>query len=191
MTSSGQTCLNIRTNASPKCDRTRCPMEKASSPLLARGIRCKCYMETSWNLVIMLKPVIISSSVTRSRERMLYLQSLKILLVKILKTYRKVLKSDAPKVAKQAETKTDVVINQHNNIFNQFHHWKVWCSQNAMNNMKSTVELGYTCPRRPLVQQQWHSAISWSINRDFYNDVRAYTILSRIWLKYWPYAHFG
>ena len=36
---------------------------------------------------------------------------------------------------------------QQNYNFNQFWHGKFWCSQNAMNQPKSTVELGYMCPR--------------------------------------------
>ena len=31
--------------------------------------------------------------------------------------------------------------------FNEFFTWKIWCSQNATNQSKSTVELGYMCPR--------------------------------------------
>ena len=59
---------------------------------------------------------------------------------------------------------------------------------NATNQPKSTVELGYMCPRPPavatcalgdsLVHQQWHSPSSWNMKRDFYLDV--YTILNRI-----------
>ena len=57
------------------------------------------------------------------------------------------LKIDAPKVPKQAEAKRDGVINPKNYNFNQFKHGKFWCSQNASNRPKSTVELGYMSPR--------------------------------------------
>ena len=39
ITSSGKNGLNIRTNASPKWDRTRCP-EESKRPLLASRTRC-------------------------------------------------------------------------------------------------------------------------------------------------------
>ena len=48
---------------------------------------------------------------------------------------------------KQAEVKRDGVINPQNYNFNQFQHVQFWCSQNATNQPKSTVELGYMCPR--------------------------------------------
>ena len=43
------TGLNIRTYASPKWDRTRCPDEQR--PMLAYHTRSKCSMENSRNLV--------------------------------------------------------------------------------------------------------------------------------------------
>ena len=46
------------------------------------------------------------------------------------------------------------------------------------NQPKSTVELGYMCPRGLLVHQQLHSPSSWNMKRDFFLDV--YTILNRI-----------
>ena len=39
------------------------------------------------------------------------------------------------------------VINPQNCNFNKFQHGKFWCSQNATNQLKSNVELGYMCPR--------------------------------------------
>ena len=80
-------------------------------------------------------------------------------------------------VPKQAKDKRDGVINPQNYNFN-FQYGKLWCSQNAKNQPKSTVELGYMCPRDSLVHQQWHSPSSWNIKRGFYSDV--YTILYRI-----------
>ena len=53
------------------------------------------------------------------------------------------LKSDAPKVPKQAEAKRDVVINPQNYNFNQ----TILMLSNATNQPKSTVELGYMCSR--------------------------------------------
>ena len=41
----------------------------------------------------------------------------------------------------------DRVINPQNYNFNQFEDRKFWCSQNDTNQPKSTVELGYMCPR--------------------------------------------
>ena len=57
------------------------------------------------------------------------------------------LKTNAPKVPKQAEAKRDGETNPQNYYFSQFQHEKFWCSQNATNQPKSTVELGYMCPR--------------------------------------------
>ena len=51
------------------------------------------------------------------------------------------------KSQKQAEAKRDGVINPQNYNFNEFGYGKYWCSQNATNQPKSTVELGYMCPR--------------------------------------------
>ena len=45
MTSSGKNGLNIRTNASPKLDRTRCP-EECKRPLLASRTRCNVLWKT-------------------------------------------------------------------------------------------------------------------------------------------------
>ena len=56
------------------------------------------------------------------------------------------MKSDAPKVPKQAKAKWDYVINTRNYNFNQFNS-KIVCSQNATNQPKSVVELGYMFPR--------------------------------------------
>ena len=49
------------------------------------------------------------------------------------------MKSDAPKVAKQAKAKRDGVMNPLNYNFNQFYLGKFWCAQNAKNQPKSTV----------------------------------------------------
>ena len=57
------------------------------------------------------------------------------------KVFKKV-KSDAQKVPKQAKAERDDAINPQNNNFNQFYLGKFWCSQNATNQQKSTVELG-------------------------------------------------
>ena len=51
------------------------------------------------------------------------------------------------KCQKQAEAKRDGVINPQKYNFNEFWYGKFWCSQNATNQPKSTVELGYMCPR--------------------------------------------
>ena len=51
------------------------------------------------------------------------------------------------KYQKQAEAKRDGVINPQKYNFNEFWYGKFWCSQNATNQPKSTVELGYMCPR--------------------------------------------
>ena len=59
----------------------------------------------------------------------------------------KKLKSNDQKVPKQAEAKRDGVINPQNYNFNQFKTRKFLCSPNATNQPKSTVELGYMCPR--------------------------------------------
>ena len=61
--------------------------------------------------------------------------------------YFKKLRSDAQKASKQAEAKRDGVINPQNYNLNQFEHRKFWCSQNATNRPKSTVERGYVCHR--------------------------------------------
>ena len=53
--------------------------------------------------------------------------------------------NDGPKVPKQAEAKRDGVINPQNYIFNQFLYGTIRCSQNATNQPKSTVKLGYMC----------------------------------------------
>ena len=59
----------------------------------------------------------------------------------------KKLKSDAPKVPKQAKAKRDSETNPHNDNFNRFKHRQFRCSQNATNQLNLTVELGYMCPR--------------------------------------------
>ena len=51
------------------------------------------------------------------------------------------------KSQKEAEAKRDGVINQQNYNFNKFWYEKFWCSKNATKQPKSTVELGYMCPR--------------------------------------------
>ena len=61
--------------------------------------------------------------------------------------YLKRLKNNVPKVPKEAKAKRDGVINPQNYNFYQFQHSKVRYSQNATNQPKSTVELGYMCPR--------------------------------------------
>ena len=55
-------------------------------------------------------------------------------------TKSKKLKRDAQKVSKQVKAKKDGVINPDNYNFNQFLHRKFRCSQNATNQLKSTVE---------------------------------------------------
>ena len=52
-----------------------------------------------------------------------------------------------PKEPNQTEAKRDGVINPQNYNSNKFHYGKFLCSQNATNQPKSTVELGYMCPR--------------------------------------------
>ena len=52
-----------------------------------------------------------------------------------------------PKIPKQAKAKRDGVSNPQNCNLNQFKHRKIRCYQNATNQTKSTVELGYMCPR--------------------------------------------
>ena len=52
-----------------------------------------------------------------------------------------------PKMPTQAKAKRDGVINTQNYNLNQCLHRKYWCSQNATNQPKSIVELGYMCPR--------------------------------------------
>ena len=47
----------------------------------------------------------------------------------------------------QTKGKWDGVINAQNYNSSQFEHGKFLCSQNATNQPKSTVELGYMCPR--------------------------------------------
>ena len=57
------------------------------------------------------------------------------------------LESDVPKVPKQAEAKRDGVINPQNYNLNQLKHGNFDALKNATNQPKSTVELGYMCPR--------------------------------------------
>ena len=59
----------------------------------------------------------------------------------------KKLKSADPKVPKQAETKRDGVINPQNYNFKPILKRKILMLSNATNQPKSTVELGYMCPR--------------------------------------------
>ena len=66
MTSSGKNGLNIRTNASPKWDRTRCPEEGVSVLCWLAATVAKFYGNLQ-NLVIRSKSVIKSSSVIRSQ----------------------------------------------------------------------------------------------------------------------------
>ena len=56
-------------------------------------------------------------------------------------------KNSGPKVPKQAKVKRDSVINPQNHNLNEFYCVEFLCSQNATNQPKSTVELGYMCPR--------------------------------------------
>ena len=65
MRSSGKNGLNIRTNSSPKWDRTRCPEEQGSSVVEPHPLQCS--METSPNSAIRSKSVIRSSSVIGSQ----------------------------------------------------------------------------------------------------------------------------
>ena len=57
------------------------------------------------------------------------------------------LKSDDQNVPKQAEAERDGVINPKKYNFNQFLTRKILMLSNATNQPKSTVELGYMCPR--------------------------------------------
>ena len=57
----------------------------------------------------------------------------------------KKLKSDDQKLPKQAEAKRDGVLNPQNYNFKQTR--KILMLSNATNQPKSTVELGYMCPR--------------------------------------------
>ena len=59
----------------------------------------------------------------------------------------KKLKSDAQKVPKEAKAKRDGVKNRQNYKFNQIVTQKTLMLSNATNQPKSTVELGYMCPR--------------------------------------------
>ena len=56
--------------------------------------------------------------------------------------YNGKLKSDAQEVPKQTEAKRDGVLNPQNDNFNKFNTENFWCSKNATNQPKSTVELG-------------------------------------------------
>ena len=56
------------------------------------------------------------------------------------------LKTLVRKYQKQAEAKMDGVINNKITISININTEKFWCSQNATNQSKSTVELGYMCP---------------------------------------------
>ena len=71
-----------------------------------------------------------------------------------------------------------------------FIHGKFWCSQNATNQPKLTVELGYMCPRR-----------LWSTSRDTHRVVEVwietstkrytmYIISNRIWITIWAICAF-
>ena len=64
-----------------------------------------------------------------------------------------------PKVQKQAKDKRDGVINPQNYNFN-FQYGKFWCSQNATNQPKSTIELA-TCAHVP-------SGTHWSTSSDIH-----------------------
>ena len=52
-----------------------------------------------------------------------------------------------PKVPKRAEAKRDGVINPQNYNLNEFYYGEFGCSQRTTNQPKSTVEVGYMCPR--------------------------------------------
>ena len=65
MTSSGKNGLSIRTNASPKWDRTRCP--EGVSVLCWLAAPVAMFYGSLQNLVIRSKSVIKSSSVIRSQ----------------------------------------------------------------------------------------------------------------------------
>ena len=60
---------------------------------------------------------------------------------------RKQLKRLKNNVTKVPKAKRNGVINPQNYNVYQFQHSKFRCSQNATNQMKSTVELSYMCPR--------------------------------------------
>ena len=66
MTSSGKNGLNIRTNASPKWDRTRCP-EEFTSVLCWLAAPVAMFYGNLQNLVIRSKSVIKSSSIISSQ----------------------------------------------------------------------------------------------------------------------------
>ena len=60
------------------------------------------------------------------------------------------LKYDSQKIPEYVEANIEGVINPQNYNFT-LKHGQFRCSQNATNQPKSTVALGYTCPRGPLV----------------------------------------
>ena len=62
-------------------------------------------------------------------------------------TWFQKVENNGAKVPKQDVAKSDCVINPQNYDFNQFLYGKFWCSQNAMNQSKLNVELGYMSPR--------------------------------------------
>ena len=70
------------------------------------------------------------------------------ILSQFLNTKYKKLKSNDQKVPQQAEAERDGVKKPHKiTILINLKHGKFWCSPNATNQPKSTVELGYMCPR--------------------------------------------
>ena len=85
---------------------------------------------------------------------------------------------------KQAEAKRDGVINPQNYNFNQFRYGTFKCSQNATHLPKSTVELGYMCPRgltgpplyfdpfRIALNRQWYIMAIWTAKHLFSSDLQ-------------------
>ena len=95
---------------------------------------------------------------------------------------------------KQAEAKRDGVINPQNYNFHKFYHEKIWCSKNATNQPKSTVELGYMCPRTyswPLffflkMFAYYHTSLQMETrNRNVSNRVYWFETRVMIRIKWW------
>ena len=71
----------------------------------------------------------------------------------ILSQAKKFQKLKIKAAKKKAEAKRDGVINPQNYNFSQFSHGQFWCSQNATNQLKLTVELCCMCLGDSLVHQ--------------------------------------
>ena len=63
------------------------------------------------------------------------------------------------------EFKRDSVENNKITNFIDLKHGQFWCSQNASNQPKSTVELGYMFPRVPMVHQQLQKPTRWNTKK--------------------------